>query len=153
LNTAVMFSSKTDNWATPQDFFDDLNLEFGFTLDPCADDHNHKCPKYYTRQQNGLVQDWGGERVFCNPPYGKEIGNWVEKSLEESKKPGTLVVMLIPARTDTKYFHEYIYGKAEIRFVRGRLKFGGQKNAAPFPSMVVVFRAEATQPRNTDLPG
>jgi len=77
----------------------------------------------------------------------------VEKSLEESKKPGTLVVMLIPARTDTKYFHEYIYGKAEIRFVRGRLKFGGQKNAAPFPSMVVVFRAEATQPRNTDLPG
>lgn len=146
MNTAVMFSSKTDNWATPQDFFDDLNREFGFTLDPCADSQNHKCPKYYTRQQNGLAQDWGGERVFCNPPYGKEIASWVEKSLEESKKPGTLVVMLIPARTDTKYFHEYIYGKAEIRFIRGRLKFGGQKNSAPFPSMVVIYGAgRATQ--------
>jgi len=146
MNTAVMFSSKTDDWATPQEFFDGLNREFGFTLDPCADDRNHKCAKYYTRAQDGLSQDWGGERVFCNPPYGKEIGDWVRKSLEESAKPNTLVVMLIPARTDTKYFHEYIYGKAEIRFIRGRLKFGGQKNAAPFPSMVVIFGAgRATQ--------
>ena len=81
----------------------------------------------------------GGERVFCNPPYGKEIGKWVQKSLEESRKPNTLVVMLIPARTDTKYFHDFIYGKAEIRFIRGRLKFGNSKTAAPFPSMVVIF--------------
>lgn len=82
----------------------------------------------------------GGERVFCNPPYGKEIGKWVQKSLEESRKPNTLVVMLIPARTDTRYFHDFIYGKAEIRFIRGRLKFGNLKTAAPFPSMVVIFK-------------
>lgn len=139
MNTDVMFSSKTDDWTTPQDFFDELNREFGFTLDPCADQFNHKCATYYTKEQDGLAQNWGGERVFCNPPYGKEIGRWVQKSLEESKKENTLVVMLIPARTDTKYFHDYIYGKAEIRFVRGRLKFGNSKNAAPFPSMVVIF--------------
>lgn len=84
----------------------------------------------------------GGERVFCNPPYGREIGKWVQKSFEESKKKNTLVVMLIPARTDTKYFHDYIYGKAEIRFIRGRLKFGNAKTAAPFPSMVVIFRSK-----------
>ena len=84
----------------------------------------------------------GGERVFCNPPYGKEIAKWVQKSVEESRKKNTLVVMLIPARTDTKYFHDFIYGKAEIRFIRGRLKFGNAKTAAPFPSMVVIFRNE-----------
>lgn len=84
----------------------------------------------------------GGYRVFCNPPYGRTIGEWVKKSYEESKQLGTIVVMLIPARTDTKWFHEYIYGKAEIRFIRDRLKFGGCKNAAPFPSMVVIFKGE-----------
>lgn len=84
----------------------------------------------------------GGEQVFCNPPYGREIGKWVKKSFEESRKKNTLVVMLIPARTDTKYFHDYIYGKAEIRFIRGRLKFGNAKTAAPFPSMVVIFRSK-----------
>ena len=137
-----MFSSKTDDWATPQDFFDKLDLEFQFTLDPCADLHNHKCARYYNREQDGLIHDWGGERVFCNPPYGKEIAKWVQKSFEESRKKNTLVVMLIPARTDTKYFHDFIYGKAEIRFIRGRLKFGNAKTAAPFPSMVVIFRNE-----------
>lgn len=142
MNTDVMFSSKTDNWATPQDFFDKLDLEFQFTLDPCADLHNHKCARYYNREQDGLSHDWGGERVFCNPPYGKEIAKWVQKSFEESRKKNTLVVMLIPARTDTKYFHDFIYGKAEIRFIRGRLKFGNAKTAAPFPSMVVIFRNE-----------
>lgn len=126
--------------ATPQDFFDKLNLEFRFTLDPCADASNHKCARYYDREQDGLSRDWEGERVFCNPPYGKEIGKWVQKSFEESKKKNTLVVMLIPARTDTRYFHDFIYGKAEIRFIRGRLKFGNSKTAAPFPSMVVIFK-------------
>lgn len=137
-----MFSSKTDDWATPQDFFDKLDLEFQFTLDPCADLHNHKCARYYNQEQDGLIHDWGGKRVFCNPPYGKEIAKWVQKSFEESRKKNTLVVMLIPARTDTKYFHDFIYGKAEIRFIRGRLKFGNAKTAAPFPSMVVIFRNE-----------
>ena len=134
-----MFSSKTDQWATPQDFFNKLDEEFHFTLDPCADEFNHKCNTYFTIEDDGLKQDWSGNIVFCNPPYGSVIKDWVKKCSEESKKENTTVVMLIPARTDTKYFHEYIYEKAEIRFIKGRLKFGKSKNAAPFPSMVVVF--------------
>ena len=136
----VMYSSKSDDWATPQAFFDKLDREFRFTLDPCADDYNHKCPLYFTKEVDGLAQNWGGQTVFCNPPYGREIGKWVRKSSEEAQKPGTLVVMLIPARTDTRWFHDYIYGKAEVRFVRGRIKFGDGENSAPFPSMVVIFR-------------
>ena len=135
-----MFTSATDLWATPQAFFDQLNAEFHFTLDPCANDDNHKCAKYYTEQQDGLAQDWGGEIVFCNPPYGRAIGAWVKKCYEESRKPNTLVVMLIPARTDTSYFHDYIYHKAELRFIRGRLHFNEAPQGAPFPSMVVIFR-------------
>lgn len=137
--TRGLFSSNTDQWATPQDFFDKLNAEFHFTLDPCASPENAKCQKYYTKEQDGLIQDWGGEIVFCNPPYGKAIKDWVRKCHEESKKPGTKVVMLIPARTDTTYFHDYIYGQATLRFIRGRLKFGDAKQSAPFPSMIVVF--------------
>ena len=140
MNTELMFSSKTDQWATPQDFFDKLNEEFNFNLDPCADEANHKCERYFTREQDGLLQDWGGSTVFCNPPYGREVGKWTKKCYEEAQKENTLVVLLIPARTDTSYFHDYIYGKAEIRFVRGRLKFGEGKNSAPFPSMVAVYR-------------
>lgn len=140
MNTAVMFSSATDLWATPQDFFDRLNEEFNFTLDPCATKENAKCKNFFTKEIDGLRQNWGGHNVFCNPPYGKELPLWVQKSYEESRKPNTKVVMLIPARTDTRYFHEYIYHKAkEIRFIKGRLKFGDSKNSAPFPSMVVVF--------------
>lgn len=137
-----MFSSKTDQWATPQDFFDTLDREFSFTLDPCADETNHKCNRYFTQEIDGLSQDWGGETVFCNPPYGRDIKNWVKKSRDEALKPNTTVVMLIPARTDTQYFHDYIYQKpnVEVRFIKGRLKFGDSNNSAPFPSMVVVFR-------------
>lgn len=143
MNTEVMFSSKTDQWATPQDFFDKLNKEFNFTLDPCADEFNHKCEKYFTKEEDGLLQDWQGETVFCNPPYGnKEAGLWTKKCYEESQKPNTTVVMLIPARTDRISFHEYIYRKAEIRFIKGRLRFGDGKNVAPFPSMVVIFKKE-----------
>lgn len=138
--TSGLFSSTTDLWATPQAFFDELNAEFHFTLDPCANDDNHKCDKYYTEQQDGLAQDWGGQIVFCNPPYGRAISAWVKKCYEESRKPNTLVVMLIPARTDTSYFHDYIYHKAELRFIRGRLHFNEAPQGAPFPSMVVVFR-------------
>lgn len=138
--TSGMFSSTTDLWATPQDFFDKLNEEFHFTLDPCATPENAKCERYFTKEQDGLKQNWVGAKVFCNPPYGSEIKKWVRKCYEESRKPNTVVVMLIPARTDTTYFHDYIYHKAELRFVRGRLKFGGSKQGAPFPSMVVVFK-------------
>ena len=133
-----LFTSNTDLWATPQEFFDRLNEEFHFTLDPCANDENHKCPTYFTKEQDGLKQDWQGHRVFCNPPYGRAIGAWVKKCHDEAQK-GALVVMLIPARTDTSYFHDYIYHKAELRFIRGRLKFGNAEQGAPFPSMVVVF--------------
>ena len=137
---SVLFSSASDVWATPQDLFDELNKEFGFNLDPCALPNNAKCEKYYTPEINGLSQCWGGYVVFCNPPYGRQIYDWVKKCYEESRKPGTTVVMLIPARTDTRYFHEFIYHKAkEIRFIKGRLKFGNAKNAAPFPSMIVIF--------------
>ena len=114
-----MFSSKTDLWATPQDFYDKLNSEFNFTLDPCATPHNAKCVKFYTKEQDGLRQDWGGNTVFCNPPYGRDIYAWVRKCCMEAQKINTIVVMLIPARTDTRYFHEFIYHKArEIRFIK-----------------------------------
>lgn len=137
---SVLFSSATDVWATPQNLFDELNAEFNFNLDPCALPDNAKCARYFTPEINGLAQCWGGATVFCNPPYGRQIYDWVKKCYQESRKPGTTVVMLIPARTDTRYFHEFIYHKArEIRFIKGRLRFGNAKNAAPFPSMIVIF--------------
>ena len=140
MNTDLMFSSKTDLWSTPQDFYNKLNEEFNFNLDPCSTHDNAKCEKHFTIEDNGLIQSWEGHIVFCNPPYGRELRSWVEKAHNEAKKENTTVVMLIPARTDTSYFHDFIYGKAkEIRFIRGRLKFGESKNSAPFPSMVVVF--------------
>lgn len=132
-----MMSSNTDLWATPQDFFDRLNEEFRFDLDVCADDENHKCAAYFTRENDGLLQKWRGV-CWMNPPYGRVIGAWCRKAFD-SARGGATVVGLLPARTDTRWFHEYIYGKADIRFVRGRLKFGGSKNSAPFPSMVVIW--------------
>ena len=139
MNTGLMFSSKTDLWETPQDLFDKLNNEFQFTLDVCATPENAKCDKFYTEEQDGLKHPWKGT-VWCNPPYGRGIGQWVRRALFASVS-GSTVVMLLPARTDTKWFHDYIYKRnnVEIRFIRGRLKFGGSKNSAPFPSMVVVF--------------
>lgn len=140
MNTALMFSSKTNEWGTPQALFDELDQEFHFTLDPCSTHENAKCEKHYTAEDNGLSQDWTGEVVFCNPPYGREIPKWVEKAAASH----ATTVMLIPARTDTRYFHDWIYGKAEIRFLRGRVRFekkpGVPGDAAPFPSMIVVFR-------------
>lgn len=140
MDTKVMFSSKKQDWETPKDFFKQLDKEFNFTLDPCCTKENALCKKHYTEKEDGLKQDWNGETVFCNPPYGRAIKTWVKKCYEEGKKKNTTVVMLIPARTDTSYFHDYIYNKSEIRFIRGRLKFGNSKNSAPFPSMVVIYR-------------
>ena len=141
MNTDVMFSSATDNWSTPQDFFDKLNDEFHFTLDVCADENNHKCEHYYTKEIDGLSHPWIGT-IWCNPPYGRKIGEWVRRAYISSYIGSATVVMLLPARTDTRWFHDYIYNKSntEIRFIKGRLKFGGCKNSAPFPSMVVIFR-------------
>lgn len=134
-----MFSSKKDDWTTPPDFFQQLNNEFHFTLDAASSEENHLCKNYFTIETDGLSQDWGGHKVFCNPPYGRKIGKWVQKAWEEAKKPNTTIVMLLPARTDTKWFHNYIYQQTKIRFIKGRLKFGGAKNSAPFPSMVVIW--------------
>lgn len=138
-NLKACFSSTSDEWSTPQNMFDELDKEFRFTLDPCAADDNHKCDKYFTLENDGLSENWGGYRVFCNPPYS-EIDKWVEKAYRETRNDNTLVVLLIPSRTDTRYFHNYIYQRAEIRFVKGRLKFGDGKGSAPFPSMIVIFR-------------
>lgn len=140
MDTNAMFSSKTSEWETPQDFYDRLDGEFHFTLDPAASDDNHKCEKYYTKNQDGLIHLWANETVFCNPPYGQQIGQWVEKGYITARNSDKPVVMLLPARTDTRWFHDYIYGKAEVRFIRGRLKFGDSKHNAPFPSMVVIWR-------------
>lgn len=137
MSKSIHFSSESNEWSTPQSFFDALNEEFHFTLDPCATKENAKCAKFYTKEDDGISKSWDNDNVFCNPPYGRDIKYWVQKA---SETVGGVVVMLIPARTDTRYFHDYIYGKAEIRFLKGRLKFGGHKNSAPFPSMVVIFR-------------
>jgi len=140
----VLFSSKSDEWATPQDVFEKLDEEFSFDLDPCATEKNHKCERWFGKDDDGLTKTWGGCKVFCNPPYS-HISEWVEKAFYEGHKDNTVVVMLIPARTDTRYFHNFIQHRAEIRFIRGRLKFGDSKNGAPFPSMVVIFRGAVKQ--------
>ena len=138
----IIKTSKKDDWETPQALFDKLNNIYKFTLDPCATHENAKCEKYYTKEDNGLSKDWGGEIVFMNPPYGREIGKWVKKAYEESLK-GAIVVCLIPARPDTKYYHNYIFPYAkDIRFIKGRLKFDngtGVFSPAPFPSAIIVF--------------
>ena len=135
----VHYSSKTNEWATPQNIFNALDDEFNFTLDPCSDGDNAKCDKYYTIEDDGLAQDWSDDTVFMNPPYGREIKHWIKKAYDESLK-GSEVVCLIPARTDTSYWHDYIFEKAcEVRFVKGRIKFGDSKQGAPFPSAVVIF--------------
>jgi phage N-6-adenine-methyltransferase len=138
----ALYSSQSEEWATPLEFYNTLNREFAFTLDPCATRHNAKCTAYYTKRNDGLSQDWGSQRVFCDPPYGRMIGNWAQKCLEASRR-GALVVLLVHSRTDTRWFHDWVYGKAdEIRFVRGRLKFGDGKQSAPFPSLVAIFRPQ-----------
>lgn len=152
----VFFSTGKDDWETPKSFFEQLNDEFHFTLDPCCSHKNAKCVKHYTVDENGLSKDWGGETVFCNPPYslkGKQ-DEWIKKCFEESKKPNTTVVALIPARTDTYRFHKYIWNNNanEIRFIKGRLCFeidgmpildkNGKPTPAPFPSMVVVWKSK-----------
>lgn len=130
--------SSSHEWSTPKELFDRLHTEFDFTLDPCSTHENALLAKHYTCHDDGLAQDWRHDRVFMNPPYGRSIGLWMKKAYEESKK-GALVVCLLPARTDTAWWHNYAM-KGEIRFLRRRLKFGGHKAYAPFPSVIVVFR-------------
>ena len=142
--TTGLMSSNSSEWETPQNLFNELDAEFHFTLDPCATPENAKCDQYITKEFDGLGISWsdysGG--IFMNPPYGREIGKWIKKAWEESQK-GALVVCLLPARTDTKWFHDYCI-RGEIRFLRGRLYFtdqNGKNGRAPFPSMIVIFRS------------
>jgi site-specific DNA-methyltransferase (adenine-specific) len=141
-SSALHFSSQSDEWPTPKAFFEQLNERFRFTLDPCATDQNAKCKRYFTRKENGLLQDWSGHTVFMNPPYGREIGLWMEKAFNSSHR-GATVVCLVPARTDTKWWHAYAM-RGEISFLKGRLKFGNASASAPFPSAIVIFRPSST---------
>lgn len=133
----VHWMSKRYDWETPQWLFDVLNAEFGFTLDPCATPQNAKCKKFFTPEINGLKQSWANEIVFLNPPYGREIGQWVKKAYEEID---ATVVCLLPARTDTYWWHKYVMKADEIRFIKGRLKFGKAQHNAPFPSAIIIFK-------------
>lgn len=135
---AALFSSATDEWPTPRWLFDALHAEFGFTLDPCATPENAKCRKYFTRFEDGLNQDWHGETVFMNPPYGRVIGQWIQKAFDTARS-GNTIVCLLPARTDARWWHDHLM-KGEIRLLRGRLTFEGGRYPAPFPSAIVVFR-------------
>lgn len=135
---AVHFSSATEVWATPQDFYDALDREFGFQVDVCALPENAKCLGFFTPEMDGLAQEWAPFTCWMNPPYGRTIGLWMRKAYESAQR-GATVVCLVPARTDTAWWHDYAV-KGEVRFIRGRLKFGGSPNSAPFPNAVVVFR-------------
>ena len=139
---SAMVSSKSNEWETPQALFDTLNSEFGFTLDPCATTQNAKCRKYYTQKNDGLAHSWSGEIVFMNPPYGGNTGKWIQKAWQESRD-GAIIVCLIVSATDRSYWHDYIFPHAsEIRWLRGRLRFGEAKSTAPFASAIIVFNGK-----------
>ena len=133
----VLYSSNKMDWGTPQELFNKLNNKYHFTIDVASNEFNHKCDRYYTEKEDGLKQDWTNEKVWCNPPYGREIGKWLEKAYNTK----CLAVFLIPARTDTKWFHDFVYKKFNVtyEFIKGRVKFEGGVASAPFPSMIVVF--------------
>lgn len=134
MNTNGIFSSRSDLWETPQDLFDKLDAIYHFQTDVCALPENAKCEHYFTPEQDGLSQEWAGV-CWCNPPYGREVGKWVEKAARSD----ATVVMLLPARTDTWWFHDLCMRVGQVHFLRGRLRFGDSKCNAPFPSMIVVF--------------
>lgn len=135
-----LFTSNTPEWETPQYLFDKLNEKFNFTLDVCATKENAKCKRYFSKKDDALNKSWSEENCWMNPPYGREIRKWIEKAYNEVIfNKAKIVVALLPARTDTKWFHNFIYNKAEIWFLKGRLRFGNSKNSAPFPSMIVIF--------------
>lgn len=136
----VMMSSNNIEVGTPLDLFNHLNKQFNFTLDPCASKKYHVCKKYFTKKDNGLEQSWEGHRVFMNPPYGREVGDWIEKANNENYNNGVSVVGLLPARTCTQWFNEIKTNEqCFVRFLTGRLTFRDQKAPAPFPSMLVYW--------------
>ena len=149
----VLFSHKSDSWSTPQWLFDKLNSRCNFTLDPASDDTNAKCQKHYTLNEDGLSQDWKGETVFVNPPYSKTY-DWVKKAHTEAKDNGVTTVMLLPARVDSRWFHEFCLDPILVKsltFIKGRLKFGSSKNSAPFPSIIVEFGSPNKTPTQPEI--
>ena len=134
-----LFSSATNEWATPQEFYNKINKVYNFTLDPCCTKESAKCDTYFTQEDNGLSKSWKGHTVFMNPPYGREIKDWIAKAHKEAEQPGTMVVCLIPAEQIHRYWHEHCMNAAEIILIKGRLSFGDGKGSAPFPSALVVF--------------
>ena len=141
MTNGYMPPSKSDSWTTPKDLFDKLNAIHKFDIDAAASRDNYLCPEWFgldhedPERRDGLTASWGFGHVYLNPPYGRVIKDWVLKAFEHSD----LVVMLLPARTDTKWFHEIIFPNAEVEFLKGRLKFGDSTTGAPFPSMIVTF--------------
>ena len=145
-----MYSSDKLDWETPSEIFEPLNAEFGFDLDVCAIPQTAKCKKFYTPEDDALKQEWSGT-CWMNPPYGREIKKWVKKAFESSQK-GATIVCLVPARTDTSWWHDYCMKADEIRFIRGRIYFlqnGVRKTSAPFPSAVVIFKGDKKQSEQT----
>lgn len=139
---SVHFSSKYSSWETPLELFLEWDKKYQFTLDVCATSKNSKCPIFLDPEINGLTSHWEGNRCWMNPPYGREIKHWVKKAYMETRKPNTLVVGLLPARTDTEWFHEYVLDKARIEFVKKRISFlvdGAVKYPAPFPSLFAIW--------------
>jgi phage N-6-adenine-methyltransferase len=136
---SVFFLSKSDTWGTPPALFDEWNDKFHFTLDACALPENAKCARYFTPDQNGLQQDWGHEVVWLNPPYGRQIGAWMQKAYESSKA-GATVVCLVPSKTGPRWWHQYVLPYAEIHSLEGRIKFVGAPYNAPFDSAIVIFQ-------------
>jgi len=147
----TLYSSRSEEWSTPQALFEELDQEFRFTLDPCAIRQNAKCKRFFTKEQNGLLQSWAQQRVFMNPPYGKEIGHWMRKARSEAQR-GALIVCLVHARTDTRWWHDNVQGIAdEVRFLHGRVRFermGMPACSAPFPSALVIYRPKTGQKSN-----
>ncbi|MFB5292248.1 DNA N-6-adenine-methyltransferase [Enterococcus faecalis] len=148
------FSSKKEDWETPQKLFDELNEKYQFDIDVAASTKNAKLPKYFTKEDNALIQEWDGN-VFCNPPYGRKLRKWLEKGYQEHLRvPERMIVFLLPARTDTSYWHDFIFGKADIQFLRGRVKFeinGEGGNSAPFPSAIVVYGKKVSEQDDSQI--
>ena len=146
MKAETLFSKNSDEWQSPLGLFQDLDREFHFDLDACATHENHMVDAYFTKDEDGLEQNWGGHTVWCNPPYS-QIKKWVRKCYYEGHQPNTTVVLLVPSRTDTKWFQNYVLHRAEIRFIKGRLRFNGSNNNAPFPSALIIYRGPEEKAR------
>lgn len=149
--TKGLFTSRTEEWETPDYVFLALKKEFDFQVDVCATSENAKCKIYFDKSVDGLKREWSPFRCWMNPPYGRDISKWMRKAFNESQR-GALVVCLIPSRTDTKWWHDWVMRASEIRFVSGRINFGNSKNSAPFPSCIVIYHPELDNPHKLSVP-